>query len=328
MFQHRSMKSSSAISKPPDQAWGLMRARSWFVPLRIQSGELTLLAIGIAGWVVAVAFFAWRLLDLSAQFPGCFGLQVQGVDCSGGQSSFAIWDQTAEAVQWVGIAVPAFLGLFLGVPLVAREIEHGTAQIVWTVATSRFRWLFVRTLPIVVVSLILLAVAAGAGEVITRARLGGDDPGFQHYDQRGWILIGRGVVALAAGVFAGTWLGRQLPGVLVGLALFVALIVSAGLVIDSWKASEADLVRPRSVGPGTEYVTGQIIGPAAVLPNGTITRERNFERLPETTDFNWVLALKGKDLPVWVGRELAMDGVLFLIPAVGTVLLVRRRKPR
>ena len=41
-------------------------------------------------------------------------------------------------------------GLFLGVPVVARELERGTARLAWSLAPSRMRWYLARLLPLLV----------------------------------------------------------------------------------------------------------------------------------------------------------------------------------
>ncbi|MBL1097098.1 ABC transporter permease [Streptomyces sp. 205] len=39
------------------------------------------------------------------------------------------------------LALPALFGVFVGAPLVARELENGTHKLVWTQSVSRTRWL-------------------------------------------------------------------------------------------------------------------------------------------------------------------------------------------
>lgn len=42
------------------------------------------------------------------------------------------------------LALPALIGVFVGAPLIARELESGTHTLVWTQSVSRTRWLAVR----------------------------------------------------------------------------------------------------------------------------------------------------------------------------------------
>ncbi|MGA6153336.1 hypothetical protein ACPEIC_08370 [Stenotrophomonas sp. NPDC087984] len=53
------------------------------------------------------------------------------------------------------IALPALIGVFIGAPLFARELEMGTHQLVWTQSVGRTRWLVTK------LALPLVAVVAG-----------------------------------------------------------------------------------------------------------------------------------------------------------------------
>ena len=71
--------------------------------------------------------------------------------------------EEAARVMAAMAVVPWLLGFMLGVPLVSREIEGGSAPLVWSLTRSRRRWLAGRLLPVlallVVVSLALWAVS-------------------------------------------------------------------------------------------------------------------------------------------------------------------------
>ena len=57
------------------------------------------------------------------------------------ESEFGGWAAAAR-----GLAVlPALVGLFVGAPLLARELEHGTHRFAWTQAVTRRRWLLSKT---------------------------------------------------------------------------------------------------------------------------------------------------------------------------------------
>jgi hypothetical protein len=40
--------------------------------------------------------------------------------------------------------VPILVGMFLGAPLVAREVERGTFRLIWTQSVTQLRWLLVK----------------------------------------------------------------------------------------------------------------------------------------------------------------------------------------
>jgi len=47
------------------------------------------------------------------------------------------------ATEWLNL-LPALLGMLVGAPLVARELERSTYQLVWTQSVTRSRWLVIK----------------------------------------------------------------------------------------------------------------------------------------------------------------------------------------
>jgi hypothetical protein len=64
----------------------------------------------------------------------------------------------AQSVPFLLLAVPILLGVFVGAPVLARELESGTFRFAWTQACGRVRWAVVR-LGLVAVALTVLAYA-------------------------------------------------------------------------------------------------------------------------------------------------------------------------
>ena len=62
------------------------------------------------------------------------------------------WYEAQNGVAGLSMGLLIFLsfaaGLFLGVPIVARELERGTARLAWSLAPSRMRWYLARMLPV------------------------------------------------------------------------------------------------------------------------------------------------------------------------------------
>jgi hypothetical protein len=296
--------------------------------LKPQRTELTIIAVGLVVWAVAVAVLTLRLNALDTEFPGCFGLLVVGADCDAGQSVFALWDQTAEFVQLLGLVIPIALGVLIGVPVVAREVETGVAQVTWSLATSRLRWFALQIVPLLAVLVVLLAVVAIGGEWLTVARLGGDDPGFFHHDQRGALVIVRGLLAFAVGLFVGTLTGRVLPGLLLAVALTAILVGGLSFGLDRWRAQEADVVRIESIGPDSPYVNGMMLGQVAVLPDGSVTRDLSSETILSDADLDWMLSIPASKFSLWIARESAITLAIGAALAAATALALRHRRPR
>jgi hypothetical protein len=134
----------------------------------------------------------------------------------------AEFDSWATALR--GLAVlPALAGLFVGAPLLARELEHGTHRFAWTQGVTRGRWLLSKTA--------LLAAATVAAGVIASALVmwwrgpfdtleGRMSP--SGFDIEGLVVPAYALYALAVGVLAGLLFRRTVPAMTATLLAFVA----------------------------------------------------------------------------------------------------------
>jgi hypothetical protein len=134
-------------------------------------------------------------------------------------SQFAGW---VAAVR--GLAVlPVFAGLFVGAPLLARELEHGTFRFAWTQGITRRRWLLSKT-TLLAVGTILAAVALSALVQWWRAPFdtleGRMSP--SGFDIEGVVVPAYALFALSLGVLAGLLLRRTVAAMGVTLVAFVA----------------------------------------------------------------------------------------------------------
>ena len=71
---------------------------------------------------------------------------------------------TVGILSAVATVTPFAAGIFLGAPLLSREIEHRTAHVAWSLSASRRSWLSRRTMPllaVLLVALLLLGQACG-----------------------------------------------------------------------------------------------------------------------------------------------------------------------
>lgn len=146
------------------------------------------------------------------------------------ESQFA---SSARAARYLTF-LPLLVGLFIGVPLLAREVEQGTHRLAWTQSLTRRRWLLSKTL--------LLGLATVAGGLALSALAmwwrhpfdvvqGRISP--SGFDIEGLVVPAYAVFALAVGILAGALLRRTIPA----LSLTVAVFVAARLGVEK-------LVRP------------------------------------------------------------------------------------
>jgi hypothetical protein len=144
------------------------------------------------------------------------------------------------------------IGLFLGVPIVGRELERGTVRLAWWLSPSRLRWYAARVLPILAVLVVLTFAAGVAMDRWFAVSMPGQDVAnsFDGYGARGGLLAGRAVLLFAVAVAAGAIIGRVLPAVILA-AVIAGVGLWGGLMVeDRVLASEAVQVE---VDPNDEF---------------------------------------------------------------------------
>jgi ABC-2 family transporter protein len=155
-----------------------------------------------------------------------------GPGCSDLVHAFSARFTSLRFVAILLLVVPALVGMFLGPPLVAREVEHGTHRLVWTQGVTRLRWALVK---IGLLSALALAIAVGYGvllewwmtplNTVNSSRL---EPGL--YDMQGIVPIGYTLFAVSLGIFAGTLCRRVVPAMALTVAAFVVTRLGVGLI--------------------------------------------------------------------------------------------------
>lgn len=191
---------------------------------RMQRWELVVLIGGCLVLALAMTIVAWQLDVSRAALIACYA-----------DAAETLSESCRSAIEWgnvltgsmgiLGAAAtfaPFPVGIFLGAPLVAREIEHRTAPMAWTLSPSRRRWLAGRTGPLLVLIGIALLVLGQASELL-HSTAQESALGFQHYGMFGPLLAARGLAVCAIGVVVGLALGRVLPAILVTVLAAVAL---------------------------------------------------------------------------------------------------------
>ena len=200
---------------------------------RLQRWEL---AFVVAACMSLSAVSFWQAADMRSLLTGC-GTPAAAPACG---LIFPFQDSHGQRVQMIQMAidfVPFVVGLIVGVPLVAREVEQRTSLIAWPLARSRLRWLAWRLAPPLLVALASVAVLAVAADQMAHAYFPNSDLGFVEYGSRGLPLVMRTALMLLAGVAVGALLGRVLPGLLLGIAVSVAVAVALQGALPHWASS-------------------------------------------------------------------------------------------
>lgn len=119
----------------------------------------------------------------------------------------------------IGDLLPFVVGIVMGAPLVAREIETGTAPLSWALAGSRGKWLAGKLVAGLLLIVPLLLVAGLAADALRGAQAPGVDPhaSFTYFTSRGVFFALWGVATMMGTVALSTLKARTLPVVILAL---------------------------------------------------------------------------------------------------------------
>lgn len=337
-------------------AWVTLRQHR----LEVGVAALAAVAATVLGLSIAVRIAAlgitddclqrmWATQDGRLAGPDCFALVQAG---SGILGETYLSGEGTIALSVMGV-LPFLLGLLGGVPIVARELEAGTAQTAWWLNGSRNRWLLRQIAPIAVLLGVLMIGAALTATVVAddwvrwigaRANLIGSE---------GIVVVIRAFGAFGIGLVVGALLGRTLPAFVFGMALSIAILFALGQAQQAWLAS----LPPHVLGE-TDPVTGEQADLAGsittawgwIAPDGRLLPFEEARRLateagvppPDADDIQDIPALTwldehgyegvqmgvtDQDAMGWATYDAAAFGAIGLIAAGGAFVLVNRRRP-
>lgn len=162
------------------------------------------------------------------------------------------------------LAVPFLFGMFIGVPLIAREYIANTNLLIWTRSISRRKWLTVKLLWILTATIILAGIFAAlttwwsqTGNALYFDRFASLKFGMQ-----GIAPVGYTMFAVSLGVALGAWLKRLMPAI--GLVLL--LLLTTQVVV-------ASFVRPHYMSPVSQAIWTDQLNPtldSSQAPKGAL----------------------------------------------------------
>lgn len=332
---------------------------------RQQRWELILVVIGVAGITTGMLWFANALEGIRAVSPGC--LEGAGIG-----SGFAFPDNTGPSVECQAIleafyetqsvatnlmnvawAAPFGLGVILGAPLVAREIDGRTAQLAWSLSRSRVSWLLRRIAFVALFALILLAVLAVTSELLAAAIHQRDLEGdFAFFGQRGLPVVARGAGAIMIGMLVGALIGRVLPAVLASVPLIALVFGGLSLAHDRWNEGEARMQRfwdeagnpvPFDMGAlevdyGLQMPDGEFLSYGEAYGSGLLAETFQDElgrvyasaadlEAGKVFGHDVRLSIPGERYPELVFRDSALVVLVGVVALGTTAVVVQRRRP-
>jgi hypothetical protein len=127
--------------------------------------------------------------------------------------------------------VPGLVGVFIGAPLLARELEQGTHLLAWTQTITRTRWLVIKLALVGAATMVAgLAAAQLASWWWAPLAVGFSSGDWQAFEAIGVSPAAYGIFALGFGVAAGAIIRRTVPAMLITTLGFAA----ARLAVAHW----------------------------------------------------------------------------------------------
>lgn len=129
--------------------------------------------------------------------------------------------------------LPVLVAIFVGSPLVAKELEHGTHHLVWTQAVSRQRWLLVQVgwlAALFATGFLALGIAVSWATAPLEAGGAASRMEPTLFPISGIAPFAYCLAGIAIGVTVGIYFGRVLPAIFVTLIALIALSAVFGFV--------------------------------------------------------------------------------------------------
>jgi hypothetical protein len=182
---------------------------------------------GVGAWMVATglgmhhAFFSYGLTTCGT---------INGQACQARLTSFMRQYANLVAIPTPLLAmVPGFLGVFVGAPVVARELDSGTYRFAWTQGQNQVRWLVAK---LVILGSILSVLALAFSAVFTwwygpwsiiqgRISAGGA------YEVSGVVFAARTLFAFLLGALLGTIMRRTVPAMAATAAVWLGVALTS-----------------------------------------------------------------------------------------------------
>jgi hypothetical protein len=300
--------------------------------LTYRINRFEILAITIAtvlSVVVSAAVVAWLT---QSGYTTCRGDEFGNLEprCLN-MSAIGEWVLKIDRVSLSLVPIfPFIAGLILGGPLVAREIDRGTARLAWSLSPSRLRWYVHRVAPVLVVLGATAMVIGVVADRLLAAMITDEDlaNSFMGFHGRG-VLIATGTLLIGAtGIAVGAVLGRTIQTLLLSLVL-------GGLLLTAVSEVDQKVFMPTEtvVDASNNYSDRNLyIDSRFQLPDGTLaTWEQLVAIDPSVMENgpnypNVSLMIPGERYREIETREaIAQLGIAALMLVAGALLVLRRR---
>jgi hypothetical protein len=146
------------------------------------------------------------------------------------------------------LVLPMLSGMFIGAPLLAREFEQGTDEMVWTQGITRRKWLLIKLAILGSATIVMAVILAVAGQEWSTAVPDSSYSQWFAFDVQGPEFVAYALFSFALGVAAGAAIGRTVPAMAVVIVGFLAV-----------RAAITLFARRNFLPPVTTELSGQLI---------------------------------------------------------------------
>jgi hypothetical protein len=230
---------------------------------------------------------------------------------------------------------PVVAGLVVGGPIVAKELESGTARLAWSLAPSRLRWFGQRVLP-----LLAIAVLAGLAVGLTADALThllqpsiNLDASFVGFRTRGLLVAFEVLLVASIALALGAILGRTVPTIVLSLVLMFAIGTAVEKVEREVLTNEALVGDEFSFNDDNLYLESRLR-----MPDGAIlTWDQMYVLYPQYATNGWDETSGIKNVTLYIPgsryqdverREAVVLGSLAVLFVGFAAVAVVRRRPR
>jgi hypothetical protein len=153
-----------------------------------------------------------------------------------------------NAVTATTVLVPLLLGVFWGATIVGKELDTGTATLVWTQSVTRRRWLRAKIVTLLASTVLCSGAVAALVSWWSQARNATVEPRFVglQFDIQGIVPVAYAVFGAALGLAAGILWRRVLPAMATTLVGFIAVRFFVELVLRPHYATPVTRTTPLS----------------------------------------------------------------------------------
>lgn len=272
------MTATAAPSRDSRQSHRLPWRRTAHVTWLLHRGALTGFFIMFAALTAAIviAQLNTRVSYASYVSHGCIARPIDHVPCGDLDNALQTMNDVFAGLLIGVSAFPALVGVFLGAPLISRELESGTFRFTWTQGGGRTRFLSA--------TLVLLAAFVTILGCVLGLLLGGwyahpfEVTGAYNqwqaglFDTTGWLLAVWTLFALALGSFLGTVLRRTVAAMAATAVAVGGLLLAAFEVLPSLLNIGPLTMRLSASGLNYGSLDGGQLRPGTGITGGWIVR--------------------------------------------------------